>query len=69
MSRARSAVLAVTRMAPIFASANWRTTHSGTFVAQTTTRSPASTPAAIKPRAIVFASRSSSVNVKRGDVS
>ena len=33
MSRARSDVLAVTRIAPIFASANCRTTHSGTLVA------------------------------------
>ena len=59
MSRARSDVLAVTRIAPIFASANWRTTHSGTLVAHSTTRSPCSTPRAMSPRAIVRASWSS----------
>ena len=63
MSRPRKDVLAVTRIAPIFASANCRTIHSGTFVAQRTTRSPGATPAAIRPRAIVRASRSSVSNV------
>src|SRR5439155_1262985 len=40
ISRARSDVFAVTRIAPIFASANCNTTHSGTFVAHNTTRRP-----------------------------
>ena len=40
MSLGRSDVLAVTRIAPILASANCSTIHSGTLVAQSTTRSP-----------------------------
>ena len=69
MSLGRSAVLAVTRIAPILASANCSTIHSGTLVAQSTTRSPAPTPCAISPRATRRASASSSANVYRGPFS
>ena len=49
ISCARSAVLTVTRIAPILASANCSTIHSGTLVAQTATRSPGSTPRRHQP--------------------
>ena len=60
-----SDVFTVTRMAPIFASANCRTIHSGTLVAQSATRSPRWTPRAINPRATCRASSFNSRNVQR----
>ena len=40
-----------TRIAPAFAVAYWVSTHSAQFGAQIATRSPASIPAASRPRA------------------
>ncbi len=52
-SNGRYCVLMVMRIAPIRAEANWRTAHSGTFVAQMPTWSPFRIPSDMSPRATV----------------
>src|SRR6476659_6558774 len=55
----------LTRIAPIFAVANWTMVHSAQFGAQMPTRSPFSMPAATKPQAATSTSRFSSAQVHR----